>query len=242
MLLRKDRIWFASGRAYSIEHRSAARAFMDFYKRFLKVQMIRRNLIMADFKRRFKDLLGFGGNESVAYDYSADDDYDTYYDQESNEEYADEDTRDAQDFQDDMSSAAPRYSARAASNQSSARSNRTEGRSNSFGSASSTSDRSKVLSMGAASNLKVVLSKPMEFNDCQGLCSHLRGHMTVVLNLEFVRNVADRRRIFDFVSGCSFALDCNIQRVSELIYVIAPCDVDVFSEADEEEEIESFAF
>ena len=26
---------------------------------------------MADFKRRFKDLLGFGGNESVAYDDSA---------------------------------------------------------------------------------------------------------------------------------------------------------------------------
>lgn len=31
---------------------------------------------MADFKRRFKDLLGFGGNESVAYDDSAEDDFD----------------------------------------------------------------------------------------------------------------------------------------------------------------------
>lgn len=96
--------------------------------------------------------------------------------------------------------------------------------------------------MGATSNLRVVLSKPLEFEDCQGVCSHLRGHMTVVLNLEFVRNVADRRRIFDFVSGCCFALDCNIQRVSELIYVIAPCDVDIFSEAEEDEDNSSYTF
>ena len=194
---------------------------------------------MADFKRRFKDLLGLGGNESVAYDdYAADDDdYDNYYNRESTEDYDDDEARE------EMDDSAPRYSEKAASRQSSARSSRIDSKSGSFGRASTgTSDRSKVLSMGAASNLKVVLSKPMEFDDCQSVCSHLRGHMTVVLNLEFVRNVADRRRIFDFVSGCCFALDCNIQRVSELIYVIAPCDVDVFSEADEEETNETFAF
>ena len=166
---------------------------------------------MADFKRRFKDLLGFGGNESVAYDDSAEDDFD-YSDYDETEDTA-------------ASSRAEGARVSGASR---------------GGTSSGSSERSRVLSMGATSNLRVVLSKPAEFDDCQGVCSHLRGHMTVVLNLEFVRNVADRRRIFDFVSGCCFALDCNIQRVSELIYVIAPCDVDIFSEA--EDEASSYAF
>ena len=198
---------------------------------------MRRKLIMADFKRRFKDLLGFGGNESVAYDDSAEDDFD-YSDYDETEDTAAEEEEDAY-----VSSA--HYSARNASGTSSSnvRPRGTRVSSVSRGGASSgSSERSRVLSMGATSNLRVVLSKPAEFDDCQGVCSHLRGHMTVVLNLEFVRNVADRRRIFDFVSGCCFALDCNIQRVSELIYVIAPCDVDIFSEAEDEDEVSSYAF
>lgn len=198
---------------------------------------MRRNLRMADFKRRFKDLLGFGGNESVAYDDSAEDDYD-YSDYEETEDF-----REEEEPEDTYVSSA-RYTARASAGASSSSvRSRAEGKASAFGGASSnSSERSRVLSMGAASNLKVVLSKPMEFDDCQGVCSHLRGHMTVVLNLEFVRNVADRRRIFDFVSGCCFALDCNIQRVSELIYVIAPCDVDIFSEAEDDEETSSYTF
>lgn len=181
---------------------------------------------MADFKRRFKDLLGFGGNESVAYDDAADDEDEfDYSDYDETEETVDEEEDAGYTY-----ASSSRYAAKSAA-------------SSSFSNAkpktdtsSRSAERSRVLSMGATSNLRVVLSKPMEFDDCQAVCSHLRGHMTVVLNLEFVRNVADRRRIFDFVSGCCFALDCNIQRVSELIYVIAPCDVDIFSEADEAEE------
>ena len=44
---------------------------------------------MADFKRRFKDLLGFGGNESVAYDDSADEDFD-YSDYDETEDFKQE--------------------------------------------------------------------------------------------------------------------------------------------------------
>ncbi len=97
-------------------------------------------------------------------------------------------------------------------------------------------ERGKVLNMGMNSSLRVVLSKPTAFDNCEAICSHLRGQMTVVLNLEYVSNAADRKRIFDFVSGCCFALDCTIQRVSDLIYVIAPSHVDVFAEIGDEEE------
>ena len=86
-----------------------------------------------------------------------------------------------------------------------------------------------------SSGLRLVLCKPTEFENCQGICSHLRAQMTIVLNLQYVANAADRKRIFDFVSGCCYALDGNIQKVADLIYVIAPCNVDVFAEVAEAE-------
>ncbi len=93
----------------------------------------------------------------------------------------------------------------------------------------------KMVGMGNSQGLRVVLSKPTEFDNCQAICSHLRAQMTIVLNLEYVTNTGDRKRIFDFVSGCCYALDGNIQKVSDLIYIIAPCHVDVFAELNEAE-------
>lgn len=200
---------------------------------------------MADFKKRFKDLLGFSGSESVAYDETADDAYD-YSDYETTEDYMEEEDYADDTFESSSAYTSAGYTTRASAGATSGIKSRASAGStsrSSYGdSSSSSSDRSRVLSMGAAANLRVVLSKPVEYDDCQAICSHLRGHMTVVLNLESVRNGNDRRRIFDFVSGCCFALDCNIQRVSELIYVIAPCDVDVFSEAEDDEYEDTYSF
>ncbi len=82
------------------------------------------------------------------------------------------------------------------------------------------------------SGLRVVLCNPTEFDNCPMICDHLRSHMTVVLNLENVKSATEKRRIFDFVSGCCFALDCNIRKISEPVYVVAPANVDLLSEVD----------
>ena len=86
-----------------------------------------------------------------------------------------------------------------------------------------------------STNLKVVLCNPTEFDNCPVICGHLRSHMTVVLNLENVKSSTEKRRIFDFVSGCCFALDCNIRKISEPVYVVAPASVDLLSEIDFQE-------
>lgn len=91
-----------------------------------------------------------------------------------------------------------------------------------------------VLSFNNNGGLKVVLCNPTEFDNCPNICSHLRDQMTIVLNLEFVQSVNERKRVFDFVSGCCYALDCNIQKVSDLIYVVAPYNVDLLAEVDVE--------
>ena len=87
-----------------------------------------------------------------------------------------------------------------------------------------------------AGGLKVVLCNPTEFDNCPMICGHLRSNMTVVLNLENVKSATEKRRIFDFVSGCCFALDCNIRKISEAVYVVAPSNVDLLSEVDFAEE------
>ncbi|MBO5147471.1 MAG: cell division protein SepF [Clostridia bacterium] len=202
---------------------------------------------MADFKTRFKDLIGFGGTESVARDTNAyvEESNDDIYDEVQTDEienYDDESDEDIS-FSSDYSSYAAYASANASSG-SRARASRSYS-SSSSDKRSSSSDRSRILNMGATSNLRVVLSKPCEYEDCQVIGEHLKGHLTVILNLELVRNVSDKRRIYDFVSGCCFALDCNIQRISEMNYIIAPREVDVFSEVEEEEETnnaEAFPF
>lgn len=200
---------------------------------------------MADFKTRFKDLIGFGSTESVARDTSSyvDEEVNDFYDDSQVDEIENYDNNDA----DEDIFASSKYSSYASAGSYGAKAGARSSRSSSYvgeRSSSSASDRSRILNMGAASNLRVVLSKPYEYDDCQIVGEHLKGHMTVVLNLELVRNASDKRRIYDFVSGCCFALDCNIQRVSEMIYIIAPREVDIFSEAEEEEEnnIASFMF
>ncbi|MBR5785149.1 MAG: cell division protein SepF [Clostridia bacterium] len=201
---------------------------------------------MADFKTRFKDLIGFGSTESVARDTSSyvDEDVNDFYDEAQVDEIENFDDSESEE---DIFASSDYTSYASAGTSSGAKARARSGRSSSYAgerASSNSSDRSRILNMGAASNLRVVLSKPYEYDDCQIVGEHLKGHMTVVLNLELVRNASDKRRIYDFVSGCCFALDCNIQRVSEMIYIIAPREVDIFSEAEEEEEdsIASFLF
>jgi len=97
-------------------------------------------------------------------------------------------------------------------------------------------ERTSSKTYANSNGLKVVLCNPTEFDNCPMICDHLRSQMTVVLNLENVKSATEKRRIFDFVSGCCFALDCNIKKISEPVYVVAPAAVDLLAEADLQEE------
>lgn len=175
---------------------------------------------MADLKARLRNFIGF---TNTAEDYDVFDDYEDEEEMVLEDEEFDVTTKDQYEKVSAKSAETNSFATRTSAG-SAARSGERSG------------ERGKVLNMGMNSSLRVVLSKPTTFDNCEAICSHLRGQMTVVLNLEYVSNAADRKRIFDFVSGCCFALDCTIQRVSDLIYVIAPSHVDVFAEIGDEEE------
>lgn len=80
-----------------------------------------------------------------------------------------------------------------------------------------------------ASNIKVVLAKPENFEDGRSVADHLNAKRTVVLNLEGT-NKDICRRLIDFLSGVAYANDGQIKRVANSTYIITPRSVDVMGD------------
>jgi len=75
---------------------------------------------------------------------------------------------------------------------------------------------------------KLVVIEPKTFDECPKLVDNLRSNKPVIINLERVENET-ARKIFDFLSGATYAIDGNVQKVANNIFVFAPQNVDVLS-------------
>ena len=91
----------------------------------------------------------------------------------------------------------------------------------------------KVVNIHATTQLKVVLVKPEHFEDASTIADHLNNKRTVVLNLEST-NKEVSRRLVDFLSGCTYALDGKIKKIAISTYLITPYNVDVVGDLVEE--------
>jgi len=54
----------------------------------------------------------------------------------------------------------------------------------------------------------------------------LKGRKPVIINLEMIENDS-ARKIFDFLSGATYALNGNVQKIAQNIFVFLPENVDV---------------
>lgn len=87
--------------------------------------------------------------------------------------------------------------------------------------------QTKVLPMtGTVATSKVVITQPEAYEDVEEIGEYLKQRRSVIVNLESI-NKEDGKRILDFLSGASFALEGNIQKVSNLIYLITPTSVEI---------------
>ena len=94
--------------------------------------------------------------------------------------------------------------------------------------------RNKVVKIHTTAQLKLVVMQPESFEDARDIANHLKSKKPVVMNLESVeRDVA--RRIVDFLSGAVYALDGNIQKVSNGIFLIAPYNVGIMGDFKDEQ-------
>ena len=93
--------------------------------------------------------------------------------------------------------------------------------------AAKTRVQTKVLPMtGTVSTSKVVITQPEAYEDVEEIGEYLKQRKSVIVNLESI-NKDDGKRILDFLSGASFALEGSIQKVSNLIYLITPKTVEI---------------
>ena len=77
--------------------------------------------------------------------------------------------------------------------------------------------------------VQLVLVRPDSFNDAPTIAANMRAKKAVVLNLEGVeKNLA--RRIVDFLSGCGYALDGSVKKVSQSTYVFCPYNMEVLGD------------
>ena len=92
----------------------------------------------------------------------------------------------------------------------------------------------KVVNMPQTNQVKMVICQPTTFEQSEDICTLLKEKKSIIVNLEYVnKDVA--RRIVDVVSGAVHALDGNLRKVSNSIFLVAPFNYDITNEMAREE-------
>lgn len=73
---------------------------------------------------------------------------------------------------------------------------------------------------------KLVVIEPKGFDECPRLVDSLKSKKPVIINLEKLESDT-ARKIFDFLSGATYALNGNVQKIANNIFVFAPENVDI---------------
>lgn len=97
---------------------------------------------------------------------------------------------------------------------------------------SATSRSNKVTPMrtsnrrASESHMEVCVIKPNTMEDTREITETLLSSRTVVLNLEGI-DLEVAQRIIDFTSGSCYAINGNLQKISNYIFIITPSNVDI---------------
>lgn len=74
--------------------------------------------------------------------------------------------------------------------------------------------------------LKMMIVEPETFDDSQSIADYLRDRKPVIINFESTSPDVSKR-VVDFISGATYALDGNIQKVGKDIFLCVPSSVTV---------------
>ena len=101
-----------------------------------------------------------------------------------------------------------------------------------FAEDSRASSRTRVLrpvESNGRSDIQVHLVVPKSFNDAQQVADQFKDHIPVILNLQGT-DVELSKRLIDFASGMTYALDGGMQRIADKVFLLTPRNVDVSAE------------
>ena len=83
--------------------------------------------------------------------------------------------------------------------------------------------------VAAPSPSEVHLVVPKSFNDAQQIADKFKGTVPVILNLQSAETDL-AKRLIDFSSGLTYALDGGMQRVADKVFMLTPRNVEVSAE------------
>jgi cell division inhibitor SepF len=86
-----------------------------------------------------------------------------------------------------------------------------------------------VESGNGGSDVQVHLVIPRNFNDAQQVADQFKRNVPVILNLQTADHELSKRLI-DFASGLTYALDGGMQRIAEKVFLLTPRNVEVSAE------------
>ena len=78
-------------------------------------------------------------------------------------------------------------------------------------------------------DVRVHLVIPKSFNDAQDVADKFKDSIPVILNLQGVETDLSKRLI-DFASGLTYALDGGMQRIADKVFLLTPRNVEVSAE------------
>ena len=79
------------------------------------------------------------------------------------------------------------------------------------------------------SDVRVHLVIPKSFNDAQQIADKFKDSIPVVLNLQGIDTDLSKRLI-DFASGLTYALDGGMQRIADKVFMLTPRNVEISAE------------
>ena len=87
-------------------------------------------------------------------------------------------------------------------------------------------EKEKILNRTSTGTLKMIVIEQLSFEESPKLVDNLKTKKPVIINLENLEtDVA--RKIFDFLSGATYALNGNVQKVANNIFLFAPENVNI---------------
>jgi cell division inhibitor SepF len=82
---------------------------------------------------------------------------------------------------------------------------------------------------GAGADVQVHLVVPKNFNDAQQIADQYKESIPVILNLQ-TTDTDLSKRLIDFASGLTYALDGGMQRIADKVFLLTPRNVEVSAE------------
>src|SRR3954470_13176649 len=89
--------------------------------------------------------------------------------------------------------------------------------------------RPQIEAVPSPSSVKVHLVLPRSFNDAQQIADKYKQGIPVILNLQSADTELSKRLI-DFASGLTYALNGGMQRVADKVFLLTPRNVEVSAE------------